>query len=383
MHNILSFFIKWAVFILCFGSVTFADESGDNLAETEDNFQEFSNDNRSDELKPLDENYSDKNSSDVQSEMGGYTPILGYYTNFIENDSHKETTIPTIPMPKSNDDEEEEIALLAPKSNNDDEEEEIVLPASELNENEEEEIVLPVSELNENENEEEDEAEETVLPTSEPNEDEEEEIILPTPKSTNDNSTQRKHKTKHKIRKGYFKVGGTLDSPLSFKNNSDINQSPPGSFAVDLGIGREFLPRLNFGLDYQYKPGQKSTFTENSSTASWGYSSHTLLLRANYDLIEDTRFSPYVLAGIGTSLFYPYNYTLESSVNLKGKSSVDLAWKAGFGCAMKSWNNVDSFIEYSYLNRGKIQTHSGNNQVAVKGSAVSHNITVGLTYNFK
>lgn len=213
------------------------------------------------------------------------------------------------------------------------------------------------------------------------------------------NAAHKNHSSwKSKIfdNKNYVRVGGTLSDVQKYKKSSNMIDKPDATWAVDLGLEREVCSRLKLGLDYQYKHSNKST-SNGTSTASnritWGYKSHTAMARASYDLVDMSKFTPYLFAGAGASLMESLDYKLVAATGTvstwKKKSKTNFAWKTGFGLRMKSWKKVDTFLEYAYQDQGFIHTKNQKlvgstvtTEPAKKGRAVSHNITAGIAINF-
>lgn len=191
--------------------------------------------------------------------------------------------------------------------------------------------------------------------------------------------------------KNYFRLASGVGDSHKFKKNSGISKSPDGIWIVEAGLGREVFPRLRLGVDYQYKHSNKVREHDGATTTSWGYKSHTALVRASYDLLDSAAFTPYLLAGAGASFLESIDYLITgptSTIRYKGKTKSTFAWRAGFGLRMKSWSKVDTFLEYSYLDKGVFETK--NQRIAStttttapkKGLAVSHNVAAGIAINF-
>lgn len=199
-------------------------------------------------------------------------------------------------------------------------------------------------------------------------------------------------KSKFKDGRNYFRLGGSANIPFEFKHNSAIGKKPDITYAVDLGVGREVYPRFRLGVDYQYKPTKKVSETVGNTTTTWGYKSHTAMLRGSYDLLEHGTAIPYILAGAGFSILDSSDHTSSvggTSTTYKGKIVSQFAWKSGLGLRLKSWQKINSFIEYSYVDRGLFKTKSSwtngsttSVDIPRKGNARAHNITAGISVNF-
>lgn len=161
------------------------------------------------------------------------------------------------------------------------------------------------------------------------------------------------------------KGGVVISSPT--EGNSDLQSvSANTTYNAGIFVGRKFMDRYAFEIVFDQR-GKSDINSSNlagdiNTTNSWGVSAKTVMFNISADLLTHDLIRPYVKLGAGFSRNKTDNYTYYSNnttTTWKGKTIREAAWNAGFGLNFSTYQSIDSFIEYSFINRGKFKTYGG------------------------
>lgn len=210
------------------------------------------------------------------------------------------------------------------------------------------------------------------------------------------------HEHKHEAEKeyNYATIKGGVVSPTSMSGNSGLNTGDT-TYTTGFSVGRKFQERFAVELEYMYRGKNTSRSYDASSNAGdnnsyWSASSNTFMTNLSADLIEHSKITPYVKAGIGMSVNKAYDYVyydddVVGTSTYSGKTQNQFAWQAGAGLNMKTTEMLDTQLQYMFIDRGRIKTKenyvTSNNGETVSSSARTgrlreHVVTAGLTIKF-
>jgi opacity protein-like surface antigen len=199
---------------------------------------------------------------------------------------------------------------------------------------------------------------------------------------------------------------GIIGLELGYKLNNKFRTS----------VSFDHLGSSNFKIydyDQHYEPVDEAVpederipegFEHESMNTSYKVKSSVLMLNGYYDLLENARFTPYLLFGIGISsnvskasaqgsiLFYNSEQqsfadrSVAVSNSYSSKTINNLAYKIGLGIRYNLSSNFDINARYQYVDLGKFKTGADNNslinQTPQKGKIHSHQFVIGVSYKF-
>jgi opacity protein-like surface antigen len=193
----------------------------------------------------------------------------------------------------------------------------------------------------------------------------------------------------------YVSIGAQTIYSNSLRQNSYLNQTPNTVYGVEAAVGiLQYYDSLKAELAIDYKPNTNSSFNTSNTNISFGYTSTALMLNASYDFILNEKFVPYIKGGIGMAWNSAKDYvykdqSMPSANTYPGATNNNFAWLAGIGMEFRHSQYIAAFLEYKYLNRGKIITQSNVtnsgvtlNAWAKQGDAAENNFMVGIKYYF-
>lgn len=146
-------------------------------------------------------------------------------------------------------------------------------------------------------------------------------------------------------------------------------------------LGRKFHDMLSLSAEYIYKP--KTHFNmdsyENSlnkmTSNEWTVKSHVFMFNATAHLLQDSKVTPFVKAGIGSSRNKASDYkdnNSDDSSYYPGKSKNNFAWQAGAGINIATSEMIDTEISYMFMDRGKVETED---YMYVNGEKITKDVT--------
>jgi opacity protein-like surface antigen len=197
----------------------------------------------------------------------------------------------------------------------------------------------------------------------------------------------------------------------------DINYSSIGrkysikdNYLVDIGIGKYITDHLRADLVLSTRQYKINSFSMQGSSAIQGTQqirSTILMLNGYYDIIKNSRITPYLFAGAGFAfnkagtLSNYTNGTLSSTYNKYNNNS--FAWQIGAGITTKLPHKFALDVEYKFVNMGIIKTGNGtsfsvgsvspglmpipgtltaSSTNPTKGRLTANEVTIGIRYNF-
>lgn len=208
------------------------------------------------------------------------------------------------------------------------------------------------------------------------------------------------HKHKHEAEKeyNYATIKAGVVSPTSMSGNAGLNTGDT-TYTTGFSVGRKFQERFAVELEYMYRGKNTSRSYDASSNPGdnnsyWSASSNTFMTNLSADLIEHSKITPYVKAGLGMSVNKAYDYVYYDDIGTStysGKSQNQFAWQAGAGLNMETTEMLDTQLQYMFIDRGRIKTKenyvTSNDGETVSSSARTgrlreHVVTAGLTVKF-
>lgn len=173
------------------------------------------------------------------------------------------------------------------------------------------------------------------------------------------------------------------------------------NIAVAVGYDFSAISPVNVRAELEYTYNDKTTFDTNASSirthnsytenVSTPYTNtlttQSLMLNGYYDFKNQSKFTPYISAGVGMTRIknnlkntnYPDNeYSFSKSDN-------QFTWAAGLGIAYNLSQNVALDLSYRYIDAGKFEfkhDHSAVENTLVNFKQTSNDFAAGIRYNF-
>ena len=205
--------------------------------------------------------------------------------------------------------------------------------------------------------------------------------------------------TKLKSNEVNYNVNGGAGSETHRIANQTRSTYP--NIAVAVGYDFSLISPVNARaeLEYTYKDKTKFDADASSITTFNSYDENvptpytntvrtqSLMLNGYYDFKNQSKFTPYVSAGVGITRIknnlkntnYPDDeYSLSKSDN-------HFTWSTGLGIAYNISQNVALDASYRYVDAGKFEfkhTHSSSEDTSVKFKQTSNDYALGIRYNF-
>ncbi|MCH9753534.1 MAG: porin family protein [Alphaproteobacteria bacterium] len=182
----------------------------------------------------------------------------------------------------------------------------------------------------------------------------------------------------------------TSSKELSKKDGFKSN-TPNG----DVFIGKEINKKIRLELSAGYRNFKHSNLYPISGDMTvnekYKLSTFNVMLNSYYNMmpINDT-FTPYVMAGIGTTHVNKSNFLIDTSETSSGnpldsnvvstKKRFNIAYQLGIGFDIKLNNNLSLDIGVRHANYGKIKTN--DNELVTPLKLKSNEGIVGVRYHF-
>lgn len=201
----------------------------------------------------------------------------------------------------------------------------------------------------------------------------------------------------------FVTIKAGLVNPTPLDGNSGLNEGND-TYTLGLSVARKYEDRFTLELEYMFRgkntaKSYDAKATPDDNNTYWSASSNTLMVNASADLLDKSKFTPYLKAGLGVSLnkAYDYVYTEDdqngkvSTQTYAGKKQNNFAWQVGAGVNMKTTEMFDTQLQYMFVDRGQIKTKANYTQSAdgeVKNSSPrtgrlrEHVITIGIIKKF-
>lgn len=192
-----------------------------------------------------------------------------------------------------------------------------------------------------------------------------------------------------------------LINPTPLDGNSGLNVGND-TYTLGLSVARKYEDRFALELEYMFRGKNTSKSydaTPDYSNTYWSASSNTIMVNASADLLDKSKFTPYLKAGLGVSLNKAYDYVYTevdqngsiTTQTYAGKKQNSFAWQVGAGVNMKTTEMFYTQLQYMFVDRGQIKTkanytQSANGEVQNSsprtGKLREHVITIGITTKF-
>ncbi len=167
-----------------------------------------------------------------------------------------------------------------------------------------------------------------------------------------------------KAEKGFYGTLGAGGVTVDDIKYSGTNYPVDNGFVLETGVGYRFNPNLRLEITY----AGSSVDIKNSSLVTEAVS-NSLMFNANYDFSNQSSWTPYFGAGIGTA-------TIDTNASTDDDDSTG-TWQAKIGVSYDASKKVDLFGEYAYQEFGT--TNISNRDF----SEISTNrLVLGLRYFF-
>jgi opacity protein-like surface antigen len=162
---------------------------------------------------------------------------------------------------------------------------------------------------------------------------------------------------------GYGKLKGSVGDDSVFGGGIAVGYDFHKRFNLSLRAELEYAGFNNAKDKNKYSYPYGSGNLSGTDTISIG--ANTLFANAYYDFRNNSKFTPYVGLGLGSSFLdtrykstvtaeYPWG-TVDITAKAK-KSNTDFAWNVGGGVAYALTSNVSLDLAYRYANLGKIKS---------------------------
>ena len=167
-----------------------------------------------------------------------------------------------------------------------------------------------------------------------------------------------------------------------------------GGGGIEVGLGYDFG---NIRTDVTYS---QTSYEVNSVSGTKGSNSmsatsitgdkdadvSTLLFNAYWDFENNSRFTPYVGGGIGTSQIEAANFTATyngQTESFTAQERDSFVWKGALGLAYELSNNLNLFAEGNYTEISEFHSLGGSDTIHIEYDSVNAwGGTVGLRYTF-
>ena len=158
----------------------------------------------------------------------------------------------------------------------------------------------------------------------------------------------------------------------------DLNNNTVGG-AIAAGISKKICTGDAIRLELEY-----SSIKSDKNNTAWGDASSkadikAYMLNAYYDFNLDSKFTPYISAGIGSGKArYKLRYNGDYLGSLSDRKT---AWQVGFGIAYAATDHVSVDVGYRYTDYGRF-TAEDNWWDINKFETTTNELYIGLRYNF-
>lgn len=169
-----------------------------------------------------------------------------------------------------------------------------------------------------------------------------------------------------------------------------------GGVAFGYNFSQAFGLPIRAELDFTARGKAKAneTFNIPGEPETIGVSNqlniNTVMANVYYDFTNESAFTPYVSAGIG---YANVKQTVKLNATEQGKEvfniskshrSNNFAWSVGAGVQYALNSDLALDLSYRYVDAGKskVTFREDNNSTTFKTRAKSHDIMLGITYNF-
>lgn len=165
-----------------------------------------------------------------------------------------------------------------------------------------------------------------------------------------------------------------------------------------LAIGYDFHPALSLPiraeLEYAVHSQSKTSFSGRSAYGTVATNTRktevsTLFANVFYDFHNNTKFTPYVGAGVGVAQIRVKDnfWTAYGPQTASGSKNVEnFAWNLGAGVAYSFDSNWKLDLGYRYSDFGSVTgataTETGGSRHQAKSRETSHEVMMGLRYGF-
>ena len=174
---------------------------------------------------------------------------------------------------------------------------------------------------------------------------------------------------------GNLGIGFPMDSDLSDSSGSLTVESDPG-FALGVAAGYNFgMFRLEGEIGYQKNDLDKVSVGPVSVSASGDVTNTYFLGNGYFDFINSSPFTPYVSAGIGFAKLKVNDFAVLGT-RIGDSDDTVFAYQAGAGVGYAINKNFTIDLKYRYF------ATENPNFDGLDGEYASHNIYLGLRYNF-
>jgi opacity protein-like surface antigen len=183
--------------------------------------------------------------------------------------------------------------------------------------------------------------------------------------------------------KYYSQIAGDQSSEYD-RTHDDSNFL--GTFSLGYRVNSLFRTELEYAYrsDFKYVKNPTNTGIANASQTS---KIQTLMLQGFYDIDISSKFTPYLLVGLGLAHhdFDFYARTILGGTVYSGNTSnTELAWNIGLGVSYPISENIDLDLSYRYISLGnaKWESHAVGDRGYGDADFTSNEFLLGIRYSF-
>lgn len=198
--------------------------------------------------------------------------------------------------------------------------------------------------------------------------------------------------TKYKNGSDYYHFHDVQGDGATLNNFNQTKSTYP---AISAAVGYDFssISPINARAELEYTYKDTTTFepniysvTANNTTAIFSedfslfqnkLTTQSLMLNGYYDFKNQSKFTPYLSAGIGFTHVKDSAYTPNATDN-------HFTWSAGAGVNYAVSKNVGLDLSYRYVDAGKFNFTSDSEEIIFKSNfkLISNEYLLGIRYNF-
>lgn len=160
-----------------------------------------------------------------------------------------------------------------------------------------------------------------------------------------------------------------------------------------LALGARFNSNLRAELEYTYMDDTHNSGSYGHNISGFSIPTNydieskiqAVMINAYYDFKTNTRFTPYVSAGIGYArIKETASVANQYAAETASDSENNLAWSLGFGTSYQVSDNIEAELGYRYTDYGdkKGSEVRGYYQSAASRDYAAHEIILGVRYAF-
>lgn len=149
--------------------------------------------------------------------------------------------------------------------------------------------------------------------------------------------------------------------------------------------------KLDDDIFYKIAANNNQGYLGDNVNASSKIKSQFVVANFYYDFINNSKFTPYINAGIGYARLKAENsFSYKTTGSSFSDTSNNFAWNLGVGAAYNINNNIALDAGYRYTDYGKVKTSKEislsnqqyNHKIDTSSKIKSHEMNIGIRYTF-